>query len=94
MQIVFHGTHTAEEAAENLLSIIKLFSERYSISNYREICLDVTLRDDNGDDVELVDAVTSEVLGIFEVYKSADLPEEKKAKKNKILRLVVDNTKV
>ena len=94
MQVVFHGTHTAEEAAENLLSIIKLFRERYAISNYREICLDVTLRDENGDDVELVDASTSEVLGVFEVYKSTDMEnDDEQDEEYSPLRLVVDNTK-
>ena len=94
MQVVFHGTHTAEEAAENLLSIIQLFRERYAISNYREICLWVTLRDENGDDVELVDANTSEVLGVFEVYKSTDMQDENgQDQEYSPLRLVIDNTK-
>jgi hypothetical protein len=92
MQIQFHGTHSAEEAAENLLSIIKLFKERYAIAQYREITLDMTLRDDNGDDVELVDAATSEVLGVFEVYKAGTTQTAQTTQKS-FLRLVVDNTK-
>ena len=92
MQIMFHGNQTAEEAAESLLSILKLFKERYGIAHYREMHLNLTLLDFEGHDVELVDAATSEVLGLFEVYKSGEL-EHAKNDSGPMLRLVVDNTK-
>lgn len=93
MQIMFHGNQSAEEAAESILSILKLFKERYGIGNYREMNLNLTLLDTEGQDVELVDATTSEVLGVFEVYKSGEYQEAKNDDAQPNLRLVVDNTK-
>ncbi|MBS0358420.1 MAG: hypothetical protein JSS53_04010 [Proteobacteria bacterium] len=104
MQIVFKGHHTTEEAAESMVGILKLFKERYGIQNFRQIFLDVTLLNQQGEDVELVDATTSEVLGVFEIQKSMpfDAPSFEKPKskskpalpsKKSHLRLVVDNTK-
>lgn len=90
MQIRFHGKQSAEEAAESLLSIFKMFQERYGIKHYREIYLDVTFLDTEGHDVELVDASTSEVLGVFEVYKSG---EYERLSNEPPIRLVIDNTK-
>lgn len=92
MQIMFHGNQSAEEAAESILSILKLFKERYGIHNYREMHLDLTLLDTEGEDVELIDASTSEVLGVFEVYKSGEY-QHAKNDDHPNLRLVVDNTK-
>ena len=93
MQIIFQGMQTAEEAAESLLSIIKLFKERYGICNYREMDLNVTLLDQDGEDVELIDSATSEVLGVFEVYKSTDAVNDAKKEEKPKIHLVVDNTK-
>lgn len=93
MQILFHGNQSAEEAADSLMSILKLFKERYGIGNFREMNLNITLLDSEGHDVELVDAGTSEVLGLFEVYKTGEY--QPKAKNDSpMLKLVVDNTKV
>ena len=92
MQIYFHGHQSFEEAAESLLSIIKLFKERYAITNYRDIHLNITLVDEQGEDLELVDATTSEVLGVFEVHKNEEF-EAKPAPEKSPVRLVVDNTK-
>lgn len=92
MQIMFHGNQSAEEAAESLLSILKLFKERYGIGHYREMHLNLTLLDTEGHDVELVDASTSEVLGLFEVYKSGEIQQAHNDERP-MLRLVVDNTK-
>ncbi len=94
MQIYFHGHQTCEEATESMLSIIKLFKERYGITNYRDIHLDITLVDEQGEDVELVDASTSEVLGVFEVDKNEDFEAKQQAANEPgPLRLVIDNTK-
>lgn len=91
MKIVFKGSHTAGEAAESVLSILKLFKDRYGIRNFRNLNLDLTLLDNQGQDVELVDASTSEILSVFEVYKSSTT--EKTPKRIGHLTLVVDNTK-
>jgi len=93
MHIVFQGQQTTEEAAESLLSILKLFKDRYGISHFKEMRLNMTLQDDSGEDVELVDSSTSEVLGVFEVYKSGEPPEKTKTQMPPHLRLVVDNSK-
>jgi hypothetical protein len=93
MQILFHGGQSSEEAADSVLSILKLFKERYGISNFRDVALNIVLVDENGDEVELVDGSTSEVLGIFEVYKSSNMPDADLPKGKGHLELVVDNTK-
>lgn len=69
MEIIFHGRHDIAEASDSLEGIIKLFHERYQIGSFREMHLSVTLVDDRGEDVELVDSDTDEALRIFEVYR-------------------------
>ena len=99
MRIMFHGSQSTEEAAESLLSILKLFKDRYGISQFREINLDVVLQDEEGEDVELIDASTSEILGIFEVfqnesqYKDMFPGEQPNRRRSPNLKLVVDNSK-
>ncbi|KTC99539.1 hypothetical protein [Legionella erythra] len=92
MDIIFQGNHNSEEAAENLLSVLRLFKERYKISHFREMHLTVTLMDDHGDEVELVDSETAQVYRIFEVYRKGH--ELKTGRKPRpMLQLVVDNTR-
>lgn len=91
MNIIFQGHQSAEEAVESLMSIIKLFKERYGVEQFREMQLDLTLMDEEGEDVELVDAQTSEVFRVFEVYKVGGIRIPQKRQSG--LRLVVDNTK-
>ena len=95
MEVIFQGEHSVEQAVDSLLSIIKLFKERYGIDGFREMQLNFTLLDEGGHDVELVDSQTSEVFRVFEVYSSELTPVnddgEDIFKPN--LKLVVDNTK-
>ena len=93
MQVIFHGHQTSEEVAESLLSIIKMFKERYAIEDFRELKLSMTLMDKQGDDVELVDSHTSEVFHVFEVHKTLNgiRPLEYHSRQPH-LRLVVDNS--
>ncbi|ARG96850.1 hypothetical protein [Legionella micdadei] len=91
MDIIFRGEHNSEEAAESLLSVLRLFKERYKIGNFREMHLSVTLVDDQGDDVELVDSETSQAYRTFEVYRKGYELEGRKGQPS--LRLVVNNTK-
>lgn len=93
MQVIFQGEQSSEEMVESLLSIVRMFKERYGIEHFRELQLSMTLMDTQGDEVELVDSRTSEVFRVFEVYKSGDeiKPLQKKSKPQ--LQLVVDNTK-
>lgn len=91
MDIILHGQHNSEEAAENLMGVLRLFKERYHITHFREIHLTLTLVDDQGSDVELVDNETSEVYRIFEVrQKGQELTTERRIRP--ILQLVIDNT--
>ncbi|WP_419418974.1 hypothetical protein ACNVED_10520 [Legionella sp. D16C41] len=92
MEIILQGKHTNEEAAESLLSVLRLFKEHYQITQFREIRLTVTLLDDQGDDVELVDSETNQVYRTFEVYrKGCELESERT--RRPVLQLVVDNTR-
>jgi hypothetical protein len=91
MDIIFQGNHNSEEAAESLLSVLRLFKERYNISQFCEMHLSVTLLDEQGDEVELVDSETSQAYRTFEVYRNGH--ELKGRKGQPRLQLVVDNTR-
>lgn len=91
MDINFQGQHNSEEAAESLLSVLRLFKDRYQIKQFREMHLTVTLVDEQGDDVELIDNETHQIYRNFEVYRHG---HELKAGRHSqpVLQLVVDNT--
>lgn len=92
MDIIFQGKHNSEEAAESLLSVLRLFKERYRIGQFREMHLTVTLVDDHGEDVELVDSETMQTYRVFEVYRQGnELAAARKGQPS--LQLIVDNTK-
>lgn len=93
MQVIFQGEQNSEEMVESLLSIVKLFRERYGINNFREMKLSMVLMDEQGDDVELVDSRTAEVFRVFEVYKSGAAIKPVSSIKTPNLKLVIDNTK-
>ena len=90
MEIIFRGRQTTEEASVSLINMLNLFKERYGIENFCDIKLDLSLVDHQGDAVDLVDPVTSEVFATLEVYKSRQLFDIEREKKH--LKLVVDNT--
>ncbi|HAT7071600.1 TPA: hypothetical protein JAN90_02170 [Legionella pneumophila] len=90
MDIILQGQHNAIETVESLERVLKLFKERYQVDGYREIHLTVTLVDEQGDEVELVDSETNQPYRIFEVYrKGYELAGRKGIP---MLQLVVDNT--
>ena len=91
MDIIFQGRHDSEEAAESLMSVLRLFKERYHIGQFREMHLSVTLVDDQGEDVELVDTETAEAYRIFEVYREGR--GQPKVSGRPGLKLVIDNTR-
>lgn len=91
MDIVFQGKHNSEEAAESFLSVLRLFKERYHVNHFREMRLSVTLVDEQGEDVELVDSQTSQVYRIFEVYRNEHELTERRG--YPMLQLIVDNTR-
>ncbi len=91
MEIILQGEHSGDEAAQSLARVLELFKERYHIAKFREIHLSVTLIDEQGDDVELVDSMSNQAYRIFEVYRQGyELNGRKGAP---MLRLVIDNTR-
>lgn len=93
MQVIFQGEQSSEEMVESLVSIVRLFRDRYGIDQFRDLKLSMTLMDDQGDDVELVDSRTSEVFRVFEVYPSGEAIKPVAFSTAPSLKLVVDNTR-
>ena len=91
MEIIFQGRHDSDEASESLLSIIRLFRERYHIGQFREMHLSVTLVDEKGEDIELIDSETAEAYRIFEVCRQGH--EQARISGRPALKLVIDNTR-
>lgn len=92
MEIIFDGRQDGEEASENLLSVIRLFKERYQIGQFREMHLSLTLVDEAGEDVELVDTQTNQPYRVFEVYRDREAYGFARGTGRPGLKLVVDNT--
>lgn len=91
MDIILQGQHSSGETVESLERVLRLFKERYQIDGYREIHLTLTLLDENGEEVELIDSDTNQAYRTFEVYrKGYELAGRKGIP---LLQLVVDNTK-
>lgn len=90
MEIIFHGQHDSGEAADSLQGIIRLLNERYHIGKFREMHLSVTLVDEGGEDVELIDTETAEAFRVFEVYRKGQ--EALRGTGRPQLKLVIDNT--
>jgi hypothetical protein len=91
MEIIFQGKHTVEEAAETLLSVLRLFRDRYSITQFREMHLKITLVNAKGEDVELIDNDSDEVYRTFQIYRQGhELSTGRPVAP--AIQLVVDNT--
>ena len=91
MDIILKGQHNSDETVESLERVLQLFKDRYHISGYREIHLTVTLVDEHGDEVELVDSDTNQAYRVFEVFRKGY--ELTGRQGFPLLQLVVDNTK-
>lgn len=91
MDIILQGQHNGDEAVESLANVLRMFKERYHIKEFREIHLTVTLVDEFGDEVELVDSDTSQAYRFFEVFREGH--ELSSRRPNPALKLVIDNTK-
>ncbi len=92
MEIIFDGKHDGEEASESFASIIKLLKERYQIGQFREMHLSLTLVEEKGEDVELVDSQTNQPYRVVEVYRNQEAYRVSKGVRQPGLKLVVDNT--
>ena len=91
MRIAFKGEHTIGEAAESMLSVLKLLRDKYGIANFKDVNLYLNLLDKEKHDVELMDANTCQAISLLEVFKSAN--DAKMHEKKNHLNLVIDNTK-
>ena len=90
MDIILQGQHNGDETVQSLERVLKLFKERYQVDGFREIHLLVTLVDEQGDEVELVDSESNQSYRVFEVYrKGYELTGRRGIP---MLQLVVDNT--
>lgn len=90
MEIIFQGNHDSTEAVERLMHVIQMFKERYHIHQFREIHLRLTLMDEHGDEVELIDSETQQAYRVFEVHQEKATLQTRPIAP--YLRLVVDNT--
>jgi len=98
LDIKFHGMHSTKEAKEAVSKMMDVLKDRYGISDFEDMLLNVTLYNEKGEEVELVNADSDEVLKLFEVHKNTPShspthfgkPNKRVAKEH--LRLVVDNT--
>lgn len=88
MEIIFHGRHDSNQASENLINIIQLLNDRYKIGAFREMHLSITLVDDTGQDIELVDSETEEAFRVMEIYQQAKHVPQKKCRPD--LKLIVN----
>lgn len=91
MEIIFHGQQNWRKTQESILGIIQMLHDQYHIEELREIHLSLTLMDDEGFDVELIDTETHESYRIMEVFK--DISDFQKIRQYTPLTLIVDNTK-
>ncbi len=91
MDIIFQGRHSENEACESLYSVLEMLKNRYRITGFREMHLTLTLVNEVGDDVELVDSDTDQPYRVIEVRR--DTLDTSKRVGRPALRLVVDNTK-
>ncbi len=89
MEIIFHGRHDSSDAAKSLQGVIRMLNERYHIGQFREMHLSVTLVDDTGEDVELIDSETDQAYRIFEIYRPGQ--ESLKGTGRPALKLVINN---
>ncbi len=90
MDIILQGEHSATETVQSLERVLQLFKERYAVEGFREIHLTVTLVDEQGDEVELIDSESNQTYRVFEVYREGY--ELAGRKGIPLLQLVVDNT--
>ncbi|MBL7480249.1 hypothetical protein [Legionella bononiensis] len=90
MDIILQGQHNADETVKSLERVLQLFKERYHVEGFREIHLTVTLVDEQGDEVELIDSESNQAYRVFEVYRKGY--ELSGRKGIPMLQLVVDNT--
>lgn len=92
MEIIFHGQQDWEKTQDSLLEIIQMLHDKYQIEQLKEVHLSLTLVDQQGFDVELIDSETQKAYRILEVFRNNQ--EYLRIKQSAPLTLVVDNTKM
>jgi hypothetical protein len=89
MEIIFHGKYESSDVAQSVVSVIEFLHKKYKIAEFKEMHLSLTMVDNAGFDVELIDSTTDEVYRKFDVYRQ--MHELKTTEGKPALRLVVDN---
>ena len=91
MEIILYGEHSSEDITDNITDVLKWFKSRYNISRFSEIQLKLSLLDDQGNEVELMDNQTSKVYRVIEIYQQEKALATTRRFKP-FLQVVVDNT--
>lgn len=91
MEIILHGQQDWAKTKDSLLEIIQMLHDKYHIEHLKEVHLSLTLVDQQGFDVELIDTETQQAYRILEVFRNNQ--EYLRVKQSAPLSLVVDNTK-
>ncbi len=76
MKIKFQGVHKTEEVIDSLAAVLRLFEQQYGVGTFNEIKLNLSLVNESGEEVELIDASTSEVFDVLEVHQSQNVTED------------------
>jgi hypothetical protein len=92
MEIILHGQQDWQKTKDSLLEIIQMLHDKYHIEQLKEVHLSLTLVDQQGFDVELIDSETQQAYRILEVFRNNQ--EYLRIKQSTPLTLVVDNTKI
>ena len=92
MEIILQGNLNPEDTCASLSSVLRLFKDRYHIESFREIHLHVTLIDEYGDEVELVNTETNESYRVFEIRQENQPVTTKPHQAVGNIHLVIDNT--
>lgn len=94
MDIILRGEHDVNSMNDHLMDVLHVLKDKYHIGQFREIHLSLTLVDEEGYDVELVDTQSEKVYRFFEIVpQGSELSTSNKARTYPQLRLVIDNTK-
>lgn len=87
MNIMFEGQFDEQAAQEHIQRVLRFLEDRYSIRQFRDVQLSLTLLDEKGHEVELVNTETAEVYRVMEVARSGAIILRSKGRPT--LRLVV-----
>lgn len=91
MHIQIDGTHNKDELIEQFSTILQLFLQRYHVQQFREVHLDFTLIDREGEDVELVDNATDQPYRTMRICEQNPIKDAPSC--HPPLQLIINNAK-